>query len=409
MGYDRWQAPPADGDDWDGDEQDDDWPDGGDSGLLSKFGHDDDDDDDDGKGRRRGRRDKRPRRGRNKVALTASLLAVALVLGMAADYGWEKYQSWHTSRYGDYTGSGTGKVDVTVPQGASLSSLGPALVKAGVVMELRPFDNAAGAAANAGTLQPGVYVLHKHMSAALAVKFLLTPANRLNDQVTIIEGMRASKIAEILSRKMKLPLSDFTSIINHPPASLGLPSWAPKGVSAEGFLFPDTYTLLPKESALKILQQMVAEFNQQVTSINLVSAAKTVNTDAWHALIVASMVQAEAGSVSDFGKIARVVWNRYAANMPLEFDSTVFYAMNKYGTAITKAQESFPSPYNTYLHTGLPPGPIGNPGIAAIEKTLHSPHGDWLYFITDTRHKPYRTYFTSSLTQLQTWQAEFGN
>jgi UPF0755 protein len=253
-----------------------------------------------------------------------------------------------------------------------------------------------------------VYLLHHHMSAALAVSYLLSAAHRLKDQVTIIEGMRASKIAQILSHETGIPVSQFTQLIDH-PSQLGLPSWASGAKTAEGFLFPDTYSLLPKESALQILRTMVSEFNTQVNGINIVSESHKVYTDPWHVLIVASMVQAEAGSVSNFGPIARVVWNRLQRTMPLEFDSTVFYAMGTYGTALTAAQEKFKSPYNTYAHTGLPPGPIGNPGIAAIEATLHPPKGDWLYFITDTRHKPYITHFTASLAQLQAWQQQFGN
>ncbi len=412
-GYEPWHdAEDADADSWHRDEPgeaDEDWPDEADSGLLSRrFGGDADGSG--GSGRRRSKRSRRPRRARGKVAFTAALLAVALILGVAADYGYERYQAWNTSRTGDYTGTGagSGQVQVLVPEGANLASLGPALVKAGVIMEVRPFDSAAGAAANASDLQPGVYLLNHHMSAADAVKFLLSPAHRIKDQVTIIEGTRAAQIATELAKQTHLPVSQFTSIINHPPASLGLPTWA-AGSSAEGFLFPDTYTLLPKMTALQILQMMVREFNQKIASINLPAAATHVFTTPWHALIVASLIQAEGGNLQDFPKISRVVWNRLGKQMPLEFDSTIFYAMGKFGTHVNSAQEKFPSPYNTYLHTGLPPGPIGNPGLAAMKAAVHAAKGDYLYFITDTRKKPYLTYFTASLSQLQQWQQEFGN
>ncbi len=295
-----------------------------------------------------------------------------------------------------------------MPPGASLNTLGPQLVKLGIVKEIRPFDSAASAASNAGTLQPGVYLLHHHMSAAEAVTYLLNVKNRLKDQITITEGMRASAIAAALSKQTGIPVSQFTQIIDNPPASLGIPSWS-QGKTAEGFLFPDTYTLLPHESALQILKMMVSEFNTQVAKINLTGEARKVFTTPWHALIVASLVQAEAGNPQDFGKISRVVWNRLGKNMPLEFDSTVFYAMGIYGTAATGAQTHFKSPYNTYLHTGLPPGPIGNPGVATMLAAVHPVKGNILYFITDTRKKPYKTYFTASLSQLQAWQREFGN
>ena len=215
------------------DDLDEDWPGGpGGSDLLSRrFGTGADEEGDvaggggGGGGRRsrggRGGRSRRPRRGRSKVAVVAVILAAALVLGAVADYGYQAYLNWHNSRYGDYVGAGSGKVRFLVPAGASLSELGPQLMKAGVIKEVRPFDSAAGAASNAGTLQPGVYLLHRHMSAADAVTYLLNAKNRLNDQVTIIEGMRASAIAEKLAKQTHLPVSQFTQIIDHPPARSG--------------------------------------------------------------------------------------------------------------------------------------------------------------------------------------------
>ncbi len=410
-GYDQWhEADEADS--WDGDDQaehEDDWQEDPDGGLLSKrFGGGAGGGGRDRGNGRRAARARRPKRLRGKFAVTAAILAGALVLGAVADYGYERFQTWHTGRYGDYPGVGNGQVRFTVPPGAALSSLGLALMKAGVIMEVRPFDSAAAAAQNASHLQPGVYLLHRHMSAADAVQFLLGPGHRINDQITIIEGVRASAIAQALAKQTGIPVAQFTNIIDHPPASLGLPSWA-RGKTAEGFLFPDTYTLLPKMTPLAILKMMVTEFNQKVASINLVSGSQKVFTTPWHALIVASLIQAEAGNTSDFGKISRVVWNRLIDKMPLEFDSTVFYAMGKYGTAVNASQRNFPSPYNTYLHTGLPPGPIGNPGALALQAAVHATHGPWLYFITDTRHKPYLTHFTASLSQLQAWQREFHN
>lgn len=413
-GYDQWHGAAGDADGWDSDEPaelDGDWQDDADSGLLARQltrGSGRRSGGGDRRSGRRAGRSRRPRRLRGRAATTAAVLIGALVLGGIADFGYERFQAWHTTRYGDYQGAGSGKVRFTVQPGTALSALGPALMQAGVIMEVRPFDSAAAAASNASSLQPGVYLLHRHMSSALAVQYLLSSQHRANDQLTVIEGTRASAIAQELAKQTGIPVSQFTQIINHPPAALGLPSWA-TGKTAEGFLFPDTYTLLPKMTALQILQMMVTEFKKQAATINLVGAAHKVFTTPWHALIVASLIQAEAGNPSDFGKISRVVWNRLIANMPLQFDSTVFYAMGKYGTHVTGRQQNFPSPYNTYLHTGLPPGPIGNPGAATMQAAVHATKGNWLYFITDTRHKPYKTYFTASLSVLQQWQREFKN
>ena len=397
-GYPRWQDDPGDRDRWEDQDADDRWPDDvdGDDGLLSSIGP--------GAERKRSRRrGRRTRRLRGKAALTASVLTVALVLGVAASFGYDRVHSFLSNRYGDYQGPGTGTVVVIVPQGASLISLAPLLVKDGVIMAAHPFISAANAAANASNLQPGTYKLHHHMNAALACSLLLSGKAMIKDQVTIVEGVRASAIAGLLAKRTGYPAKDFLQIINHPPASLGLPSYA--NGRTEGYLFPDTYPILPKEKPLAILQAMVSEFKQQAASIGLVAAAAKGNLSPTHAIIIASLVQAE-GNGTDFGKISRVIDNRLDKNMLLEFDSTVFYAMGKYGTAVSKAQESFPSPYNTYLHTGLPPGPIDNPGLAAIQAALHPPHGDWLYFITVNLHTG-KTLFTASLAQLQQWQRQY--
>ena len=313
---------------------------------------------------------------------------------------------WINNRYGDYSGPGTGTVKITVGQGSSLAALGPILVQKGVIMTLRPYDTAAAAATK--PLLPGVYKLHYHMNSAQAVQLLLSPTARIETKVTIIEGYRASKIAAVLAAATGHKAADFMKIIKQQPSALGLPSWA-KGSSAEGFLFPDTYSFLPRESPLDILKQMVAEFNDKTAAINLQSEAAKVNTTPWHVLIVASMVQAES-LPGDFGKVSRVAWNRLGQGMALHFDSTVFYGLGITSSptaAATSTQIKKDTPYNTYIHAGLPPSPIGNPGIDAIKAALHPPHGPWLYFITDLRTKPTKTYFTASYSQFQKWQRQF--
>ncbi|MHB1434170.1 MAG: endolytic transglycosylase MltG [Streptosporangiaceae bacterium] len=397
-GYESW------GDDWDDDDEDaehEDWDDAdsGGGGLLARFGRGGGGDDDGVGGGGHGRRRRTLRR---RITMIAVFLAVPLLAGVAISAGYESVHNWFTNRYGDYSGSGHGKVTVVVPPGASLMSLGPALLADQVIEAVRPFDTAANAAANASALQPGTYQLHYHMNAALAVSLLLSGKTRVSNAVTIPEGLRASQIAAVLAKKTGYPVSDFMKIINHPPAALGLPSYA--GGKVEGYLFPDTYSLQPKEKPLQILQTMVAEFKQKVAGLHLVAQARAVNLTPAQVITIASLVQAE-GNGADFGQISRVIDNRLNQGMKLGFDSTVFYAMGKYGTSASIAQTHYNSPYNTYLHAGLPPGAIDSPGMAAIQAALHPPHGTWLYFIT-VNLKTGLTKFTASYTQFQQWQAQ---
>ncbi|MGN6795574.1 MAG: endolytic transglycosylase MltG [Streptosporangiaceae bacterium] len=377
-----------------GDQAEDDWRDDDDGLLSRRFGQAGGMAEPATGGRGSGRGRKRRGRVRGKAASSVAIIAVMVVVAAAGFFGYRVVNKWITNRYGDYSGPGTGTVTITVQQHDTLTGLGPELVQKGVIMTLRPYNTAAAAASK--PLLPGVYQLHRHMNSALAVQFLLSAKYRTQTKVLITEGTRASTIATQLAAATGYKASAFTDIIKN-PAQLGLPSWAPKGVSAEGFLFPDTYTFQPKETPLEILKQMVQEFNQNVATIHLVSEAAKVFTTPYHALIVASMIQAEGGRVKDFPGISRVVWNRMKFHMRLQFDSTVFYAMGKHGTAITLQDEKFKSPYNTYLHTGLPPGPIGNPGVDAMQAAVHPVKAGYLYFITDTRHAPYVTYFATSL------------
>ena len=145
---------------------------------------------------------------------------------------------------------------------------------------------------------------------------------------------------------------------------------------------------------------MVQRFGQEAASVNLPAAARHAQLDsnltqAEHdAIVVASLVQAEGGRVQDFPKIARVIYNRLNANMQLELDSTVMYALNTYGIMASSQQLNVKTPYNSYRHYGLPPGPIDSPGDAAIQAALHPAHGTWLYFVT-VNPKTGLTEFTS--------------
>jgi len=154
-----------------------------------------------------------------------------------------------------------------------------------------------------------------------------------------------------------------------------------------------------------VLKLMVTRFNQESSSISLPAAAKAGQVPVAHVMVIASLIQAEGGQLSDFPKIAEVIYNRLNQNMKLELDSTVEYALGKYGIIATNDQLQVNSPYNTYLHAGLPPTPIDSPGDAAIKAALHPAHGDLLYFVTvDPKH--HITKFTDSAAEFNKLRQE---
>ncbi|MDP9867271.1 MULTISPECIES: endolytic transglycosylase MltG [Streptosporangium] len=368
--------------------------------------------DDDGGSRRKsrassggGRRGRRRKRRRNRGGFLAPMLAVIVLLGGIGAGGFYGY-TWlrDVMTPDDYTGQGTGEVVVEIKGGQSASDVAQTLQDKGVVKSARAFADAVAKAGKSASLQPGEYTMRKQMSAAAAVE-LLDPAKRLLERVTLKEGLRLSDTLEQLAKQTGKPLKEFQRAAKDVKA-LGLPSYA-KG-RLEGYAFPATYEITPKMEPADILTAMVDRFHETADKDGLVKEAKALGRTPHEIMTIASIVQAESGSVKDMGKVARVIYNRLGGNPPrkLEMDSTVMYGLNKYGVAATNADLESDSPYNTYARPGLPPGPIANPGDHAIQAALHPTKGDWIWFVT-TDTKRGITKFTSSETEFFQFKAEF--
>jgi UPF0755 protein len=342
-----------------------------------------------------------PRRRRLRwIAPLAALLVILIPVAIGGSYAYSFYMSkYHPA---DYSGPGTGSLVVQVPSGATPTSLGPQLVKLGVVASARAFVLAAEHSSNPSGLLPGFYGMHKQMKASLAYALLLNPKNLVQVKVTIPEGWRVSQIAAYLGAKSGIPASAYQAVLNN-PAELHLPAYS--GGKPEGYLFPATYEVVPHETALDVLTAMVQRFEQEAAILNLPAAAKQVHLTESQVITMASLVQAEGGRLSDYPKIARVIYNRLAQGIPLQLDSTVLYGLNTYGIIASDQQLTSTSPYNTYKYKGLTPGPIDSPGAAAIRAVLNPAAGNWIYFVT-VDPKTGLTLFTASEAQFEQYRAE---
>jgi UPF0755 protein len=344
----------------------------------------------------------RPRQGsregrRSRAGLVVLVVLVTVAVGTVGL--WVARRALSPS---DYRGSGSGSVNVEIIQGESATAIGQTLTDADVVASTQAFVDAAVADPRSLGIQPGFYDMRLKMSAQAALDRLLDPAARIQVQVTVPEGLRVDQVVDRLVAASDLPRSDFERALRR-PARLGLPAYA-QG-SAEGFLFPATYTFDPGTSALAMLQAMVDRFDQAAQDVDLVRRALAVNLTPRQAVTVASLVQAEVAE-RDFGKAARVVYNRLNLGMPLQFDSTVNFALNSDDLTLTNDQLAVDSPYNTYVHPGLPPGPINSPGQAAIEAALAPADGNWVYFVARAPGSD-QTRFTADYAQFLKWKDEF--
>lgn len=268
----------------------------------------------------------------------------------------------------EYSGTGTSAVVITIHAGETGEDVAKTLVAAGVTKSFSPTYREI--LRRNAEFFPGQYQLKTEMSSATAIELLLTGGTRVETKVLIKEGWRASQIFKALSKTYGVALADFEAVT---PSDLGLPSSA---LNLDGYLFPATYAFVPGQSALSMLKAMHQRMQQELSDLGV------SETKAHRVLTLAALVQREGRSSSDFSKMARVFLNRIDIGMHLQSDATVSYGVNSSTVSTTAAQRANDNPWNTYLHAGLPAGPISAPGRAAIEAALNPAAGDWLYFCT---------------------------
>ncbi|GHF51721.1 endolytic transglycosylase MltG [Streptomyces morookaense] len=339
--------------------------------------------------RKRGRgRTKKPKKRRSG---TACLLVAVVLVGGVGGLGYLGYDYWQAN-FGpapDFDGEGTGQVQVVIPKGSSLTQMGQILEKNGVVKSARAFAEAADKSAKGKGIQPGTYSLRKEMSAQAAIAMMSDNTNFL----TFGEGTRAVDVYAAIDKKLDLKPGTTKDVAKDQAKNLGLPDWAnddPKIKDPlEGFLFPSQYNAGKGTKPEDILRQMVARAKDNYAQQDLDGKAKELGLKSPMQLVtVASLVQAEGVTHDDFRKMARVVYNRLKptnteTNGKLQFDSTFNYLKNQSKINIGTAEiHSDQDPYNTYVHKGLPPGPIGNPGMVALQAAMDPEQGDWYYFVS---------------------------
>lgn len=220
--------------------------------------------------------------------------------------------------------------------------------------------------------------------------------------LVIPEGWRASQVYTAVDRALGLKSGSTEKTAE--TVDLELPEQA-EG-SPEGYLFPATY---PIDSATKpagLLRYMADTARKRFGADHITAGAQRNNVTVYETATIASIVQAEADTASDMGKVARVVYNRLLKDMPLQMDSTINYALKRSTLDTTTTDTQLDSPYNSYVRKGLPPTPIGNPGEEALRASISPTPGPWLYFVTVA---PGDTRFTDSYDEQQKNVEEFNS
>ncbi len=284
------------------------------------------------------------------------------------------------------------KQTISVPQGASAADIGAELQQRGLVRSALLFRLAVEQAGVGSNLAAGDYELSRSMSTQEIIEVLARGQVKRGLVATIPEGWRSEQIADRLEATGFASREDFLRAVATPaavPAASLLPEQPPR---LEGFLFPETYEVPQSVPGTRAAEMMVRMFQQRLGSTLGTNETKL---SPYQVLTLAAIVEREAKVPSERPTIASVYLNRLAADLPLQADPTVQYALasrdgaaaaryNYWKTELTPADMQIDSPYNTYQHHGLPPGPICNPGEQSIRAVLQPAQTDYLYFVAKT-------------------------
>lgn len=334
--------------------------------------------------RRGRRRKKRGAAGCIAVLLAFAVLAGGFYFAVMEGVGFIRDQFGDPE---DFSGPAGEPVMIEVMSGDSAAAIGRTLKEEGVVASVSAFTAAAAAEPDSAFIQPGHYEMPTNLPAGDAVAILIDRDNMVQTTVTIPEGFRSSQIVERLAKNTDFGPKRFQRILDK-PGPLDLPPYA--NGDPEGYLFPATYAFGPEDKPVDMLKQMVDRFKEAAAEVPI-SGASAHDLTEGELVALASIIEKEVRRPEDLPAVAEVVYNRLdgtcaAQGVPtgrLQMDSTIhFLADGGTGSVFTdsEARES-DSPYNTYRVSGLPPGPISSPGLAAMQAVLEPTSEGYCYFV----------------------------
>jgi UPF0755 protein len=267
-----------------------------------------------------------------------------------------------------------------VPAGAGASQFGDILAERGVVRSGFFFSLRARLSGRRGQLRSGKFVLRKDMSYAAAIDALTAaPPGAPVIHVLIPEGRSARETAPLVAKDGLT--GDYLAASRQSPLLSPHKYGAPSGTSTlEGFLFPATYDVRPHATVYRLVAEQLKAFKQNFASVDL-RRAKRKNLTAYDVLIIASMVEREARVKKDRKLIAAVIYNRLHERIPLGIDATTRYELNVWNRPLRESELKAASPYNTRTRLGLPPTPIGNPGLESIKAAADPARVNYVYFV----------------------------
>lgn len=274
-------------------------------------------------------------------------------------------------------------LEVEIPKGASTTQIAELLAERGVVRNANMFRWDVRQAGADGALRAGIYELSTGMPSDIVIEKLKKGPDIVYVTVTIPEGFTVQQIAARLEKQAGIRADDTLALAmggasefaaDHPYLAK-----AYRG-SLEGYLFPKTYTFREGTDARTALEMMLDQFDKEVAEVDK-SYAEGRGLDLGELVILASIVEREAQLDKERPLVSSVMYNRLKRGMRLQVCATIEYVLPGNKLRLTEQDLKTPSPYNTYLHDGLPPGPIASPGLASLKAAAKPAESDYLYYV----------------------------
>ena len=273
------------------------------------------------------------------------------------------------------------KIHIKITRGMTTAEIAEQLADKGVIASSLKFRFLSRMRGYDGQMKPGTYVFTSAMSDEYVFEKILSGAKHL-ERFTIPEGFTVKEIAARLESADLVDAEDFLKAAEKFKPYDYVTTKENVLYAAEGFLFPETYSIENDYSIEEILKLMAGEFDSRLTD-EMRARAKEMNLSIYDLITLASLVEKEVRYPEDRPVVAQVFLKRLKLEMPLQSDATLQYLMDAPKEDVSIEDTKIDSPYNTYQNAGLPPGPVSNPGIAAIEAVLNPANTDYLYFVAD--------------------------
>ncbi len=297
------------------------------------------------------------------------------------------------------------RVTVTVAEGDTLSVVASKLQKAGVIKSATAFKIETRVEGADTALKPGEYEFRTGVESAAIIDRLTAGQPVPTFSITVPEGLTLEQTAQAVADQSGISAEKFAAAAKK--TSYGYAFLEnPKIKTAEGFLFPKKYEFAEGTSAPQVVNRMLEQYFIETQNLDFTNAVDGLDLTEYEIVTVASLIEREAANDEERPLVASVIYNRLREGMPLQIDATIQYARGKPKAELSLEDLKIDSPYNTYLNTGLPPGPIASPSLKSLKAAADPAKTDYLYYVLKKDGKEH--FFTNNYDKFLEAKAKAG-